>query len=163
MSEENKLGRPSKYDPSYHPQKVIGLCLLGATDKAIADFFDIAESTLNNWKNEFPDFLESIKKGKEEADIKVAASLFKRATGHKEKRTIPIKLRTTVNGEGSTERVELIEVEDYYPPDTGAQVFWLKNRNPAMWRDKKEIDVNDASVITGVTLIDDDDENEDSQ
>lgn len=163
MSEENKGGRPTKYDPDFHPKKVVGYCLLGLTDEQIAGVFDIAVSTFYEWKLNYPEFSEAIKSGKEEADVKIAASLFKRATGHKEKRTIPIKLRETVNGEGSTERVELVEVEDYYPPEVSAQIFWLKNRNPGMWRDKKEIDVNDASVITGVTLIDDDDENEDSQ
>lgn len=161
--EENKLGRPTLYNPEFHPKKVVGYCLLGLTDEQMAGIFEIAVSTFYEWKKTYPDFSEAIKSGKEEADVKIAASLFKRATGHKEKRIIPIKLRETTNGQGSTERVELVEVEDYYPPDTGAQIFWLKNRNPQMWRDKKEIDLNDASAITGVTLIDDDDENEDSQ
>lgn len=160
---ENKGGRPTLYDIDFHPKKVVGYCLLGLTDEQMAGIFEIDVSTFYRWKNEHPEFCEAIKSGKEEADVKIAASLFKRATGHKEKRTIPIKLRTTVNGEGSTEVVEMVEVEDYYPPDTGAQIFWLKNRNPQMWRDKKEIDLNDASTITGVTLIDDDDENKTSE
>jgi hypothetical protein len=163
MSEENKVGYPTKYDPNYHPKKVVGYCLLGLTDEQMAGIFEIDVATFYRWKNKHSEFCEAIKSGKEDADVKIAASLFKRASGHKEKRIIPIKLRTTVNGEGSTEKVEMVEVEDYYPPEVAAQIFWLKNRNPQMWRDKKEIELNDASNITGVTLIDDDDENEDSQ
>ena len=158
MTEEKNLGgRPTKYNPDYHPKKVIGYCLLGLTDEQIAGIFEIAVSTLYEWKKEFPEFSEAIKNGKEEADVKIAASLYKRATGHKEKKTIPIKLKETKNGEGSTERVELVEVEDYYPPEVSAQIFWLKNRNPQMWRDKKEVEVQGGEV-TGFTLSDDEEE-----
>jgi hypothetical protein len=163
MSEENKGGRPSLYDPDYHPKKVVGYCLLGLTNEQIAGVFDIAVSTLYEWQKEYPGFSEAIKSGKEEADVKIAASLYKRALGSKEKVKKAFKLRTTVNGEGSSERIEIVEEEVVIPADTGAAIFWLKNRHPDQWRDKKEVDVNDTSNITGVTLVDDDDENEDSQ
>ena len=55
------VGRPTKYDPKYIEQ-VYKLCLLGATDSDMANFFNISEATLNNWKIEYPEFLESIKK-----------------------------------------------------------------------------------------------------
>lgn len=34
------------------------------------------------------------------------------------------------------------EVTKYYPPDTGAAAFWLKNRKPETWRDKKETELS---------------------
>lgn len=163
MSEENKVGRPSKYDKDYHPKKVVGYCLLGLTDEQIAGVFDIAVSTLYEWKKEYPEFSEAIKSGKEEADVKIAASLYKRALGGKEKVQKAFKLRETINGVGSKERIEVVEEEIFIPSDTGAAIFWLKNRHPDQWRDKKEVDVNDTSTITGVTLVDDEDENEDSE
>ncbi|MDR0754552.1 MAG: hypothetical protein LBF04_04105 [Prevotellaceae bacterium] len=73
-----KVGRPTDYAPEYAEQ-VFRLCLLGLIDREIAAFFEIAESTLNNWKLEHPEFLESIKKGKVQADANVAASLYKQA------------------------------------------------------------------------------------
>lgn len=30
----------------------------------------------------------------------------------------------------------------HYPPDTTAAIFWLKNRQPHLWRDKQEVEVN---------------------
>ena len=36
------------------------LCLLG-TDAELADFFEVSESTINNWKFDYPEFSESIK------------------------------------------------------------------------------------------------------
>jgi hypothetical protein len=58
--ESKPVGRPSKYKPEYCDQ-VEKLCKLGATDKDIADFFEVEESTINNWKVEHPEFMESIK------------------------------------------------------------------------------------------------------
>lgn len=82
MTEEKKEnGRPAKYKEEYDEQ-VRKLCLLGATDKELADFFNVCEATINNWKNKHPSFLESIKKGKHVADATVAEKLFHRATGY---------------------------------------------------------------------------------
>ena len=61
-----KVGRPTEYKTEYNEQ-VYKLCLLGADDKRIADFFDIRESTLNLWKKKHPEFMEAIKDGKEKA------------------------------------------------------------------------------------------------
>lgn len=55
-------GAPTKYDEVFNEQ-VYKLCLLGAIDKEIAEFFNVCEATINNWKIEYPEFLESIKKG----------------------------------------------------------------------------------------------------
>ena len=39
------------------------LCLLGATDKEMADFFGVSEKTFNSWKKAQPELLQSIKRG----------------------------------------------------------------------------------------------------
>ncbi|PHM57014.1 terminase [Xenorhabdus sp. KK7.4] len=75
------MARPTKYQEAYAEQ-ARKLCLLGYTDKELADFFEVSESTLNNWKHDHPGFLESLKKGKQVADGEVAAKLFHRATGY---------------------------------------------------------------------------------
>lgn len=33
--------------------------------KELAQFFEVTETTINNWKNNYPDFFESIKKKQE--------------------------------------------------------------------------------------------------
>jgi hypothetical protein len=71
-------GAPSKFD-SAMCEKVTKLCLLGATDEQLADFFDVCVATIYNWKLEHPEFLEAIKDGKENADAKVAKSLYQTA------------------------------------------------------------------------------------
>ena len=31
-----------------------------------------------------------------------------------------------------------MEVDKHYPPDSTAAIFWLKNRQPKVWRDRVE-------------------------
>lgn len=125
-------GRPTKYKEEYN-QQAYKLCLLGHTDKELANFFEVEESTINNWKNQYPMFLESLKKGKEIADADVTDSLYKRATGY-DAPDVDIKMF-----EGQIIQTPLIK---HYPPDPTAMIFWLKNRQPKKWRDKQEVDNN---------------------
>ncbi|MDB4627183.1 helix-turn-helix domain-containing protein [bacterium] len=55
------------------------LALLGATDKDLAEALGTSEQTINNWKKAHLEFSLALKKGKLEADSKVAASLYKNA------------------------------------------------------------------------------------
>lgn len=126
------MARPTKYDIKFNEQ-VERLAMLGATDKQIADFFEVAESTLNLWKKEYQEFSESLKRGKLIADTRVAASLFKKAVGFTRK---GVKI---FNANG---KPLIVPYNEYYPPDTTAQIFWLKNRQKEIWRDKQSIAVD---------------------
>lgn len=123
-------GRPTKYNESFNEQ-VEKLSKLGATDAELADFLNIAESTLNDWKLDYPEFSESIKKGKILADSNVADRLYQRAMGF-EHDSEEIKI---ADGE-----VVRVPVRKIYPPDSTAAIFWLKNRRSKEWREKQEID-----------------------
>lgn len=127
-------GRRSKYKPEFVAQAV-KLCQLGATDLEIADFFDVDVSTLNRWKHEHEEFRTSIKSGKDDADERVERSLYARAMGY-EHPDVDIR----VIGQ------EIIQtpIRKFYPPDTTAAIFWLKNRRPAEWRDQKGVEVTGA-------------------
>ena len=120
-------GRPSLYRDEY-PAQAEKLCRLGATDKELADFFEVSVDTINEWKKVHAGFSESLKKGKGVADAEVADRLFKRACGYSHTDT---KFATF---EGQITDRE--EYEKHYPPDTIACIFWLKNRRPDLWRDK---------------------------
>lgn len=124
------IGRPSKYRSEFAEQ-ARKLCLLGATDKELADFFGISTGTLDNWKNEYPEFLSSLKEGKDLADAVVAEKLFKRATGYEHK-------AVKIVADAKTKDEHIVEYTERYPPDTTACIFWLKNRQRDKWRDKVE-------------------------
>lgn len=136
---EAKQGRPSKYKQEYAEQ-ARKLCLLGATDAKLADFFEVDEATINRWKHDFPEFCKSLKAGKIQADAEIAESLFNRAKGYVAP-DLDIKMY-----EG-----EIIETPymKHYPPDATSMIFWLKNRQPDLWREKREaVEVNDDNEIT---------------
>lgn len=125
-------GRPSKFKPEFVEQ-ARKHCQLGATDRQLADLFEVSEATLNNWKLEFPEFLESLNIGKEAADELVKKSLYHRARGYSHD---AVKILMTKDGDVYRE-----EYVEHYPPDTTACIFWLKNRDPENWRDKTETSV----------------------
>ena len=99
----------------------------GLTLEQIAHNCGCSLSTLNEWRKRYPAILDALKKGQEVADLEVEGALFRRALGYsyKEKMTEEgpdgVKTRTTVK---------------HVPPDTTAQIFWLKNRKSDVWRDK---------------------------
>lgn len=125
------VGRKSGFKEEY-VQLAENYALLGATDEELADFFNVNVATLNRWKKQFPEFRESLKKGKAVADANVASKLYNRAIGY------DCKATKIVTYEGKvTDQVEYVE---HYPPDTTAAIFWLKNRQPGKWRDKKEVE-----------------------
>ena len=138
--EKKKKGRPSNYKKEYNEQAK-KLCRLGATDKELADFFGVSEQTVNSWKKSHPDFLESLKAGKTESDVRVVDALFSRANGYVAKET---KVFCN-NGEIIT-----ADIEKHYPPDTTAIIFWLKNRRPDLWRYNDNRDENVIKKLDSV-------------
>lgn len=122
------MARPSKFKSEFIGQAE-KLCKLGATDIEIADFFEVDVRTIYRWKTENESFCQALKAGKSEADDRVERSLFARATGY-EHEEVDIRV---VSGE-----IVQTPIRKYYPPDTTACIFWMKNRKPAEWRDKVE-------------------------
>lgn len=126
---KKKGGKPSLFKEEYISQ-VYKLCMLGATDNELADFFNVTETTINNWKIEFPPFFESLTRGKTMADADMAVSLYKRGMGYSH----PEVHVSSYMGE-----ITLTELTKHYPPETGAAFLWLKNRQPKKWKDKIEL------------------------
>lgn len=104
----------------------------GLTDKDIAKNIGIAPSTFNEWKYKYPELLDIIKKNKEVADIIIENALYKRAKGYD---TIEEQIEYAII-EGKRVEVKSKKVIKHIPPDTTAQIFWLKNRKPEVWREK---------------------------
>lgn len=104
--------------------RIQGWCSDGLIDKQIYKNMGISRTTFYKWKSENSDFADLLKRGKDIADREVENALFKSATG-------------------------FIGPDDkYYPPNTTAQIFWLKNRKQDDWRDKRETDVNVSTPIS---------------
>lgn len=119
-------GRPSLYSRDC-VERAYRLCLLGLTNEQLAPHFGVDVRTVQRWSEEHPEFCQALKQGREEADTKVAESLYKRALGYSHD---SVKI---FNNEGVPLVVPFVE---HYPPDVAACIFWLKNRHSDKWRDK---------------------------
>ena len=124
-----------KYQQWLEPE---GLTLLegwardGLTDEQIAGNIGINTSTLYDWKNKFSEISEALKKGKEVVDIQVENALLKRALGY--------DFQETRVEKSDKDGTKIIQTLKHIPADTTAQIFWLKNRRPDLWRDKQNIE-----------------------
>ena len=122
----------------------------GLTDEQIAHNMGINRDTLNEWKKRFPDISATIKKSKEVVDRIVENALYDRACGGIKTLKKPYKVKMEYFDEHGRKcyREEIIMADEqvYIPGDTTAQIFWLKNRRPDLWRDKPENNKTDSTI-----------------
>lgn len=132
--------------------KLEGWARDGLTDEQIAHNIGVARTTLYDWKNKYSDISDALKKGKEVVDREVENALLKRALGYEYE-------ETKVEDDGYEKKITKTIKE--VVPDVTAQIFWLKNRKPTVWRDKQDIehsgtiDLSDKSKLIEEYLKDD--------
>jgi len=136
----------SKYQTYVLPRlvEIEGWARDGLTEEQIAKNLGVAYSTFRVYKDKYPALSAALKRSKAIADREVENALFKNATGYEYTEEQAIKLKKVFYLDGKRheeERVEVVEVKRYRFPDTTAQIFWLKNRKPKEWRDRKETEV----------------------
>ena len=110
-------GRPSKYDPSFC-DVVIAAGEEGKTLAGMADALDVDRETVNNWRDQHPEFSRAIKRGLEKAQ----------AWWEDQGR---IATFGGVDGFNAT-----------------SYIFQMKNRFKDDWRDKQDVDVKGGITIT---------------
>lgn len=94
-------------------QKIEGMFCAGATREDVAQELKISVSMFYEYQKR-PELMEAIKNGERGATGNVVAALYKKAT------------------RGGQDHMG----------DTTAQIFWLKNKAPNEWRDKRDIEAN---------------------
>ena len=138
----------SKYESVVLPNmiRIEGWARDGLSEQQIAKNLNIAYSTFNVYKEKYPEFSEALKRTKEVADREVENSLFKRAMGYEYTETTYERIENmVVEPDGSIKMepgTKIKTVIKQVAPDVTAQIFWLKNRKPAEWRDKREVNVD---------------------
>jgi hypothetical protein len=120
-------GRPTLYKPENADIARLA-CMLGATNEALAERFEVSPRTVDNWIAAIPEFGDAVRQGRLVADESVVSALFARATGMERKVTKvfcykgqPITVSYTVA----------------LPPNVRACMFWLRNRRPGQWRENR--------------------------
>lgn len=124
--------------------KLEGWAKDGLTNEQIAHNIGVTRKTLQEWMVKYSDISDTLKRGKEIVDREVENALLKKALGYKE-----ILRKTKVLNDG--ELIPYLE-EVSYPGDTTAQIFWLKNRKPNEWRDKRDIE-HSGGISSEVNIV----------
>lgn len=91
----------------------------GLTDEQIANNLGISTSTFYEYKKNYSEFSEALKKGKEIVDFEVENALLKNA----------------LNG------------------NITAQIYWLNNRKPKQWRNKRNDEENNNENLNKVEQL----------
>lgn len=116
----------------------------GLTDEQISKNMGVNTKTFWEWRKKYPPMSKALKKGKAPVDIEVENLLLKRARGYNYDETTEEWRPNQENGE--LELVSKKVQRKHMPPDTTAQIFWLKNRRPDLWRDKPENNKTDSTI-----------------
>lgn len=129
--------------------KIEGWARDGLTDEQIAKNMGIRRETLYAWVKKFPNISNALKRGKEVVDRQVENALLKRALGYRydEVTKESVERLNPKTKQPETVLVETKRVTKEVQPDTTAAIFWLKNRKPEQWRDKKETELSGGVTV----------------
>lgn len=157
MSEKKptKRGRRGEYEDWITEDgllKVQGWARDGLSNEQIAHNIGITAKTLCEWQNRFSEFRNAIKKGKEVVDREVENALLKRAMGYETVEEVEEPVEDKETGEVQMRVTK--RVKKQIAPDVTAQIFWLKNRKPEEFRDKRDVGLS-GHVELPVVLHDD--------
>ena len=115
----------------------------GLTDDQIAAKMGIHPATFYRWQADHCELRDAIKRGKAPVDIEVENALLKRARGGFEVKEKRVERWKDANG---NEREHTVIITREVPPDVTAQIYWLNNRRPDIWRNRKAVDVTTNGV-----------------
>ena len=127
-----------------------GWARAGLNNEQLSHNMGISPRTLDEWKNRFPPIMRTIKNSKEIADLEVENALYKSAQGYDTyEETWERQFNT------KTKEFEMVltkRTKKHILPSNTAQIFWLKNRRPDIWRDKVEAKMDTNVSATTKTI-----------
>ena len=148
-------GRKSKYATHVEPrlETIRAWRSCGVTEKDIAKNLGVSERTFADYKKQFPQLLQVLKTGLDDANAIVQNALYRRASGYtyEEVETTVVKDAKDLDakeleaaakdGKKPTGKVTVKRVQKQMAPDVTAAIFILQNRDRAHWKDRRAIDL----------------------
>lgn len=155
-----KMGPPSKYFELVEPRlaEIQMWVRRGLKEKEIARAVGVDPNTFIGYKAAHPELAQVLKDGRDNADAQVEAAFHRRATGYqyleitKELRLVD---KGTKSGPPKYDLVVTKTVVKDVPPDVGACISWLANRQPSFWRTRPD-EKRELSDVTFKILLPDD-------
>ena len=148
---KTKRGRKNAYEEKILPrlEEIKAWCRDGLRDKDICVLLKVSLATFYKWKSLKPELSDALKETKSIADLRVENSLYSRAMGYEYEETVQ-EVKTDAKGE--IREKHLKKTVKTVLPDVTAQIFWLKNRKPDKWRERKKDDYSEEVVALPVKV-----------
>ena len=146
MSKKGR-GRPNKYETHVKPRlKEIEKFCTYMTEKQIAETLGVAYSSFCEYKNKYPELLESLKKGRETLVLELRSTLIRKAKGFNYSEKKIIRENGVVVREEEYQKASL--------PDVAALNLLLKNYDAGNWANdpallelrKKELELRERQI-----------------
>jgi hypothetical protein len=119
------------YKPDLHPQKAETLAEQGLIDIEIARGLGISRTVYYEWKKRFPEFSDTVRRGKEKPDAEMAHSFRRTCHGYDYEES---KVTIVVDGSGKAVGKKIvIRTKKHRPGSVAGQIFWLRVRQPQEW------------------------------
>lgn len=107
----------------------------GCSVEEVARRIGVNRDTVRAWGKRFPEFAEAMRRGADDFDDEVEAALMRAAIGYDYE-------EEALDKEGFVHKVK-----KHQPANITAMIFWLKNRRPEQWREKREVRVDGALEV----------------
>lgn len=125
----------------------------GLTDEQIAEQIGINRKTLYEWKKKYDPISDALKRGKKVFDAESVQALHQAGIGHYIE-----EVDTDITIRDGVEIKRVRKRKRWIPSNVTALIFWLKNRDPDNWKDRKAVEevVNDdKAIMRYIELLDD--------
>jgi len=147
-----KGGRRGKFEKWLEPdnlEKIKDWRRNGATFEDLSKLMKVSVSTIKKWGVQFSAFSAALKEGEIYDDEAEQVLHTLGVTGWVVQDVVE-ELRVNP-ATGKEELMVVKRVTKQIPPSASALIFWLKNRRPDKWRDKRDIiDISDHDEFTGI-------------
>ena len=142
-----KVGRKSKYETHVKPffPEILEMCRT-MTEQQIAEHLGVGYSTFMEYKKQFPELTEILKKGRQNLVAELRSALIKKAKGYDY-----TEIETTTE---YGEVTKVVEKHKSFGPDVAAINLLLKNYDKENWANdpqaleirKKELELRERQV-----------------
>lgn len=115
------------------PEIVRAIAMQGVTDPELAFMFGLDPKIIKAWRKMYPSFDKALEEGRTVADVEVIQALHKKAVG--------FTRQYDVAKYSKDQGAYTLSLEEEIQPDTNAIKYWLSNRDPARWSERRHIQV----------------------
>lgn len=134
-----------KYDPDITPGLIEDYAAENSTVTHVCYRLGISRNTWYEWLKKFPEIEQAFNNGRDRTIKVIVDALVMKATGF-------------VKTEEINTKFGIEQIEKYYPPDQKAIEYFLNNRIPQDWKNKRTIEHEGNVRMDHVHTIDEDDE-----